>query len=133
MNQFGLNGLVHHPGGYLIAAKSDEGLLFRIPLADPESFTAVEVAAFPGVDGIALDGEGRLLLAINGENRVVALESDDDWRTAGQVAETATPDVFPTMVAGAEGDFFILHSHLGKLFSGDTTHASYRLERVNFP
>jgi sugar lactone lactonase YvrE len=130
MNQFGLNGLVHHPGGYLIAAKTDEGRLFRIPLADPESFAPIESGAFPGVDGIALDGEGRLLLAVNGGHRVVALESDDGWMTAREVGSIATPDAFPTMVAGAGGEFFVLHSHLDKLLSGDAGHATYQLEKV---
>jgi sugar lactone lactonase YvrE len=132
MNQFGLNGLVYHPGGYLIAAKTDDGSLFKIPLADPESFSAIDVEAFPGVDGVALDGDRRLLLAVNGRNQIVALESDDGWATARKVAETATPDVFPTMVGEAEGDFFVLHSYLHRLLAGDTAHATYRLEKVRF-
>jgi sugar lactone lactonase YvrE len=36
---FGLNGLVYHPDGYLLVAKSNDGTLYKVPLANPASFT----------------------------------------------------------------------------------------------
>jgi hypothetical protein len=47
---FGLNDIVCHPDGYLVVAKSDEGVLIKVPLATP---------------GLTLTGDGRLQLTDN--------------------------------------------------------------------
>ena len=129
---FGLNGIVFHPDGYLLVVKSDNGFLYKVPINNPSSFTRIDVAAYPGTDGIALDGNNNLLLAINSTNRVVRLTTNNAWASASQSGEVATPNVFPTMVNDARGDFFVLHSYLGKLLSGDLTQQTYLLEKVRF-
>ncbi len=90
---FALNGIVYNPDGYLVVVKSNDGLLFRVPLDDPQAFTQIETeAAYVGADGMEWDAEGRLLVIANqvagGEANVVYhLESDDDWNSASLVTE----------------------------------------------
>jgi hypothetical protein len=47
---FGLNDILCHSDGYLVVAKSDEGVLIKVPLAAP---------------GMTLTGDGRLQLTDN--------------------------------------------------------------------
>lgn len=131
MNAFGLNGVVAHPDGYLLVAKTDEGALFKVPLADPSSFTRVDVAALAGADGITLDGKNALLVAQNTSHAVMRVTSTDGWKTASATKVLEVDDVFPTMVSDARGDFFVLQSHLNLLLSGDMTREEYTLQKVS--
>src|SRR6185503_8116446 len=38
-----LNGLVVHPGGYLLVVKKSDGALFRVPLSKPAAFSRVKL------------------------------------------------------------------------------------------
>jgi sugar lactone lactonase YvrE len=130
MNAFGLNGIVTHPDGYLLVAKSDQGALFKVPLADPSSFTKVEVPELAGIDGMTLDGKGTLLIAQNKTHSVARVTSSDGWKTATSATVLELDDVFPTMVSDARGDFFVLQSHLNLLLGGDLTREEYTLQKV---
>ncbi|MFO0599962.1 MAG: SMP-30/gluconolactonase/LRE family protein [Myxococcaceae bacterium] len=129
-NAFGLNGIVAHPDGYLLVAKTDEGALFKVPLADPNAFTRVEVPALTGIDGMSLDGKGALLIAQNTTHAVTRVTSTDGWKTATAQPVLDLADVFPTMVADARGEFFVLQSHLNQLLGGDATREDYVLQKV---
>ena len=130
MNAFGLNGIVAHPDGYLLVAKTDEGALFKVPLADPSAFTRVDVPALTGVDGITLDGKSALLIAQNTSHAVTRVTTTDGWKTATSAKVLDLDDVFPTMVSDARGDFFVLQSHLNLLLGGDLTREEYVLQKV---
>ena len=52
---FGLNGIVFHPDGYLLVVKYDEGILYKVPLANPKAFTLVALgSAFTSADSLLL-------------------------------------------------------------------------------
>jgi SMP-30/Gluconolactonase/LRE-like region len=131
-NSFGLNGIVYHPAGFLIVSKTDQGFLYKIPLANPSAFQRIGVEAFAGVDGIALTGSNTLLLAINGSNKVVRLETSDAWATATKTGELITANVFPTTVNLAGREPYALHTYLNKLLSGDGSQANYQFQKVKF-
>lgn len=131
-NAFGLNGIVYHPDGFLLVAKTDEGALFRIPLNNPASFEKVNAMLFPGIDGMALDGKNTLILAVNTGNKVIKIGTTDGWQTARLLDEAGTPDVFPTMVSSTGSQFYVLHSYLNKLLSGQFDQATYVLDKLNF-
>ncbi len=104
----GPNGIVHHPGGYLLVARG--AALWKVPLDDPGA--AAEVALpeeVPGQDGMVWTA-GRLAIVSNSANRVVALTSDDDWASA-QVAAAATYGEQATTAAVVGDDVFVVHPH----------------------
>jgi hypothetical protein len=108
----GPNGIEVHPAGYLLVARGAE--LWKIPLSDPASATAVALPeAIPGGDGIVWSA-GRLAIVSNSDSRVVALTSTDDWATA-EVAGVATFDTPATTAAVIGDDVYVVHP----TFEGD--------------
>jgi sugar lactone lactonase YvrE len=76
-----LNGIVHHPRGYLLVAGGS--VLYKVPIANPAGTTAVTLPeAVEGQDGMVWTSDGRLAVVSNSQSRVVALSSNDDWASA---------------------------------------------------
>ncbi len=104
----GPNGIVEHPAGYLLVARGDA--LWKVPLADPASATAVMLPEdVPGQDGMVWSA-GRLAIVSNSDNRVVALTSSDEWMTAN-LAGVATYEPQGTTAAVVGDDVYVVHPH----------------------
>ena len=105
----GLNGIVHHPSGYLLVAAG--ATLFKVPLDDPAGTSEVTLPEeIPGQDGMVWTDDGRLAIVSNSGNRVVALRSADDWATA-ELAGIATYDTQATTAAVVGDDVYVVHPH----------------------
>ena len=106
----GPNGIVEHPAGYLLVARGDA--LWKVPLADPASATAVMLPEeIPGQDGMVWSA-GRLAIVSNSGNRVVALTSSDEWMTA-DLAGVAPYEPQATTAAVVGDDVYVVHPHFG--------------------
>lgn len=98
----GLNGIVYHPSGYLIVAKKNDGVLFKIPVSNPKQFKEIRLPRkLHGADGLILVSDTRLVVVTNRVNGMVsdtvfALESSDQWDSARITDEYALGDVYPT-------------------------------------
>lgn len=104
----GPNGIVHHPGGYLLVARG--ATLWKVPLDDPGAASEVALPEeVPGQDGMVWTA-GRLAIVSNSAGRVVALTSDDDWTTAA-VAGIATYEGQATTAAVVGDDVYVVHPH----------------------
>ena len=104
----GPNGIVEHPAGYLLVARGDA--LWKVPLADPASATAVMLPEdIPGQDGMVWSA-GRLAIVSNSDNRVVALTSSDEWMTA-DLAGVAAYEPQGTTAAVVGDDVYVVHPH----------------------
>ncbi|MXZ73072.1 MAG: SMP-30/gluconolactonase/LRE family protein [Acidobacteria bacterium] len=104
----GPNGIVHHPGGYLLVARG--ATLWKVPLADPAASSEVTLPQeVPGQDGMVWSA-GRLAIVSNSANQVVALTSDDDWATAS-VAAVASYETQATTAAVVGDDVYVVHPH----------------------
>lgn len=104
----GPNGIVHHPGGYLLVARGAG--LWKVPIDDPAA--AAEVALpeeIPGQDGMVWTA-GRLAIVSNSGNRVVALTSSDDWATA-ELAGVAPYETQATTAAVVGDHVYVVHPH----------------------
>ena len=131
---FGLNGIVYHPGGYLLVAKSDEGILFKVPLSDPAAFTEVATDAnLKGADGIQLQDANTLLVTANFQSKVYRVNSDNNWASAAATATFGTPPVFPTTLARRGLFAYVLYSHLNALQAGqEPPVAEFSVNKVQF-
>ena len=104
-----LNGLVHHPSGYLLVASG--ATLYKVPLDNPADTTQVTLPEpVPGQDGVVWAADGRLVITSNSDNRVVALTSSDDWASA-ELAGVATYSVQATTAAAVGDDIYVVHPH----------------------
>lgn len=116
-----LNGVVVHPRGFLLVVKKSDGVLFRVPLANPNDVSTVMVRErFVGGDGLVLSGDNELVIIANQvptspTNAVFSLATDDDW-TSATVRETRRlGDVYPTGGALRGDKVVVLHSRLNQL------------------
>jgi hypothetical protein len=79
-----LNGVVVHPDGYLLVIKKSDGVLFKVPLGQPERFSTVKIdTRFVAGDGLTLLGSQGLVVVANRtpdavSNAAYALTSHDE-------------------------------------------------------
>jgi sugar lactone lactonase YvrE len=107
-----LNGIVHHPDGYLLVAEGNAGGIYKVPLDDPGAFTEVTLPEpLPGADGMVWHPDGRLIVVRNDASRqIAALRSDDEWISA-TAAGVATVDVSATTAAIADDAVYVVHPY----------------------
>ena len=119
---FNLNGIVVKDN-YLLVAKDNEGLLFKVPLDKPASFTEVKAKqSFVGADGLLWSADGALVVIANAStNKVFKLTSTDNWTSAQVVATVDTGDVFATTGVLRDGKVYVLNARLNVLFDPKTT------------
>jgi sugar lactone lactonase YvrE len=128
---FNLNGIVIKDN-YLLIDKFNEGLLFKVPLDNPEAFTQVKInEKFDGADGLLWAPDGSLVLIANNSahggypsgvatDKVVKLASTDDWATAQVVGTADTGDVFATTGVVRDGEIYVVYAMLHVLFNPKT-------------
>lgn len=108
------NGIVFHPGGYLIAAESTAGDLYKVPLADPTKVAKVKLPEqLNGADGLVPHPNGSIIVVRNDNSlSAVALSSADDWVTASPAGK-GTFALQATTAAVAGDDVYVVHPHFG--------------------
>lgn len=134
---FGLNGIVYHPDGFLIVAKSDEGALLKVPLSSPGSFSKIVLATglnLSGDDGLQLIDTKTLLVACNAQGQVYRLTSADGFGNVARTGSFATGAVYPTTLARRNGaDSYVLYSYLNALQAMQTPAVSqFSVTKVTF-
>ncbi len=118
---FNLNGVVVKDD-YLLVTKYNEGVLFKIPLNDPEKFSQVTIAeTFPGADGLLWAADGSLIVIANAQtNKALKLTSADNWASATVANSVVTGEVFATTGVKINNDVYVLHAMLHVLFNPET-------------
>lgn len=131
---FGLNGIVFHPDGYLLAAKSDSAKIFKISLSNPQNITEVTGMQFTAPDGLELDKDNNLVVVENGLGlgKTYTFKSTNDWTSASKVSETNIgKEEFPTTAALASDDnVYVINSKLGKLLGGDKSQSVFVVQKI---
>lgn len=136
--EFGLNGLVYHPDGYLIVGFSFTNSLYKIPLDDPQNFSLIQLdTELMGPDGLFLSRDNNTLIVVNNAGgvapgKVLAFESEDEWESAELEEEFVTGQVFPTTAVQRGDEYYVLYAYLNELFSGNTSLDEYQIKQVEF-
>lgn len=138
----GANGIVYHPDGYLLVARYDTGLLFRIPLAHPTRMTEVQLPRpLIGTDGMAFSSTGDLIVVTNsigaavgvpgGIDAVTVLCSRDGWRSASiRRRVDPWPVSGPTTVAVTPSGAYVMSGQVGVLLTGSGVATDFTLRRL---
>lgn len=115
----GLNGIVWHPGGFIIVAHNTNGALYKVDVTDPKKITKVKVNTFfPGADGLLWQDSSNLVLVQNkGVNKAFRLSSKDNWESAEINAATQSEDRFqnPTTATSQNGKIWLLNAKINEL------------------
>jgi hypothetical protein len=112
MEGLGLNGIVAHEDGYLIVvASGGNGVLYKIPLNNPEAASQIMLAEpVTGSDGLVWTADGRLASISNSASSVVLLTSDDSWASA-RTAGTASFEGQATTGAAVDDGVYVVQPH----------------------
>ncbi|GAB2595613.1 gluconolaconase [Spirosoma areae] len=109
-----LNGIVYHPGKFLIVVKSNEGKLFKVDLNSPGKVTQVTGNfSLPGGDGMVLYNND--LYVVNGRNKVTQLSSSDGWKTAAVVKTDAAGYEQATTNVVVNDKIYTLNARIGEV------------------
>lgn len=130
---FNLNGIVLYKD-FLVVAKANEGILFKIPLTEPEKFTEIKIdQKFGGADGLLKDDKGDLVVIANGSLLAVyKLRSDDNFESARVVASDTGNWRFNTTGALYCGKPYVLNAELDQLFNARPDVAKFEIRKVDF-
>ena len=135
MGQFGLNGIVYHPGNYLIVVKSATGQLYKIDLGNGNAIT--EITGFAPVTG----GDGMVLIdndlyVVNKQSQVTQLRGAANWATASVVKTDAAGYVQATTNTVVNGQIYTLNARIGEVGAAaasgspaSLTSSGYSIER----
>lgn len=119
---FALNGIVHHPDGYLLVNHMAMGKLYRVDLKSKQVSEVALGRKLEGADGMALIDSGTLAVVKNGltggEKEVVRLASRDGWKSASETGKARVGDATPTTAALAGSDVYVIDARLSELFDG---------------
>lgn len=109
-----LNGIVHHPDGYLIVvASSLQGLLYRVPIDNPTEARPIELSQpATGADGLVWSADGRLVVVSNSTGSATAYSSGDDWVSAELVGSSSF-DGQATTGAAVDDSIYVVQPHFG--------------------
>ena len=158
--QFGLNGIVYHPSGYLLVAKSDEGKLLKIPIISttvagvttttPGTISTVTLPtglSLLGADGLQLFDNTTLHVVCNTQGKVYRLATSTDFATVSTTgtfnATVGGVSPYPTTLAqrivSGPGTItsvrasYVLYSYLNVRQAGPTPVVeTFALKRVVF-
>jgi len=145
--QFGLNGIVYHPDGYLIVAHYATHTLYKVALDTPHilhkiNFSQEELTMnqkLKSIDGLYLINDKNLALVSNSftqdanGNGVYILQSTDKWNSAIFTKSMVSNADFPTTLTRKDNELYVMHSHLPVLFSGNKHPVkSFEIEKVTF-
>jgi len=116
-----LNGIVYHPDGYFIVAKKSEGVLFKIPLLNPKTFSEIKLPRkLIGADGLVLVDHSELVVITNIASGIVSntafsLQTNNAWKTAKVTDQYQFGNVYPTTGILKDGNIYVMHSNLNEL------------------
>ncbi|MBD3583062.1 gluconolaconase [Flavobacterium selenitireducens] len=114
----GLNGIVFHPSGYLLAISSGTGAIYKVEMANPKNVQKVKTEQFfINGDGLLLDGEKLVVVQNGGSDKIYALSSDDNWMSAKLSATTLAADRFtyPSTATKAGDKVWIMNANFSEL------------------
>ena len=112
---FGLNGIVYHPDGYLIAANTGAGKLYKIDLKNGNAVSEVSgISNLPG-DGLTLVGTTDLYVVTGGGSRVAQVRSTDGFLTASVVKTDENGYAQATTSTYANGQIYTLNARIGEI------------------
>ena len=130
----GLNGIVWHPAGYLLAVNYTTGALFRITAGRVDEVRLDRPLV--GGDGMALRSDGALVVVSNslppspGVDAVRVLRANHRWTAARTTRITEPwPDLHPTTVALTPTATWVLYGRLEVLIQQRSTSDEFTIRR----
>jgi len=133
----GLNGIVWHPGGFLLVDNSNTGRIYKVDLKDPSHVQKINIDQyFLGADGLVLNDDQTLTIVVNGGNdKIFQLKTEDNWQSAKLAATTMIVDRFsyPATATMKGKDIWIMNAKTNELADSNAVPAKrFDIQRAVF-
>lgn len=133
----GLNGIVYHPGGFLLTASSNKGRIYKVSTDNPTQVEQVMIDQyFLGGDGLLLDDSNRLVIVVNGGNdKIFRLATDDNWKSAYLEGTTLIADRFtyPSTATMNGKDVWVMNARFNELVDSNSVPSkSFAIQKAVF-
>ena len=133
----GLNGIVYHPEGYLVACSSSTGQFYKVDIQNPENVRKVSIDQFfLGADGLLLDDSSHLSVVVNGgTDKIFRLESTDNWQSAKLSASTLASDRFtyPSTATRFQNSTWVMNAKFSELVDSNSVPSkNFAIQKVVF-
>jgi len=110
---FGLNGILYHPGGYLIVANTGQGKLFKVDLQNGNAVSEITgIGSLPG-DGLTLLNND--LYVVTGGARVAQLRTTDNWQSASIIKFDEGVYTGATTSVAVNNQIYTLNARIGAI------------------
>jgi len=139
--QFGLNGIVYHPSGFIIVAHYQTKSLYKIDINNPKNIESIKIThnILNAIDGMLLLDDTTLLVVSNNisgakeGNGIYKLTSADNFKSSKLVADMQVDTSFPTTLTKVQSSAYFIQSHLLELFSGNKhPKENFEIQKVFF-
>ena len=129
----GLTGVEYHSDGFLFAAVSGDGTLYKVPLDDPTAVTEVKLKKpLAGAQGMVLRPDGNLVVVTAEFSTVVSLVTGDNWDSAVVASSALTdPEGGATTAAIRGTEVYVVYMHSEAFMKGEARD-SFEIVRVQF-
>lgn len=128
-NGIGLNGIVYHPGGFLLVDATGTGGIYKVPLGNPDNVQKVRGNQFLiGADGLLLSDTNLLTVVVNGGNdKIYQLKTDDGWSSMKLAGTTPIADRFtyPATATRNGKDVWIMNANFHELNDSNAIPSKY--------
>ena len=127
---FNLNGIVA-ADDYLIVAKYNSGVLYKIPLKNPELFKAIKSdTLYYGADGLFWDNDHLIVITNLNTNIIFKLESHDDYETTKAIQMDTNKWSFATTGVVRSSTNYVLNSKLDSLFANKEPEQTFEIRQL---
>ena len=133
----GINGLVYHPDGFLLVDNSSTGQIYKIALNNPLNVQEVALNQYLlGADGMILNAPDTLTVVVNGgNNKVLQLKTEDNWKTARLCGTTFVSDRFnyPSTAIINEDEVWVMNAKFNELQDSNTVPTNiFAIQKADF-
>ncbi|TDH26968.1 gluconolaconase [Segetibacter sp. 3557_3] len=122
----GLNGLVYHPGGFLLVNSTGKGTLYKVDINNGQNVQPVKSSMyFIGADGMLLNDQNTLTILVNGGNdKVMKLSTEDNWASVKLSGTTLIVDRFtyPATATFKGDEIWVMNANFHQLNDSTAFH-----------
>jgi len=120
----GLNGIVYHPGGFLLVDNTNTGRIYKVDINDPQKVQKVNIEPYLlGADGLLLNDNNNLTVVVNGNtDKIYQFRSTDNWQSAKMTGTTLMVDRFtyPSTATRRGQDIWIMNAKFSELVDSNS-------------
>lgn len=115
---FNLNGIVYHPGNFLIVGKANEGKLFKVDLANNNLVTPITGVNLPNCDGMLLYNNE--LYVVHERTKMSRVASSDNWKSATILKADVSGYEDATTNTEVNGSIYALNARISEVSAAAT-------------